>query len=157
MKTFTLALSLAVLNACGGKPDPSLPAPTIALAAGTSTLRVEVAGVHSALGMIDVALFNAADGFPGPSPIIGGAREAKANGGTLIFEFTALPAGTYAVSMQHDENGNGKLDTSLVGAPIEGYGITNNITHATSAPTFEESKVELAAGQVLQSRINVKY
>jgi uncharacterized protein (DUF2141 family) len=151
-----LILCLFVLTACGAPPSKGL-APTIKLEPGTSTLRVEIAGIRNTKGTIGCSLFNAGEGFPGASPIIDGDRQAGANGGTLQFEVPALPAGTYAVVMQHDENDNGELDTSFVGAPTEGYGVTNNITHATSGPTWDESKFELAADQVLEQRINVKY
>lgn len=157
MKLASAVVLVATLAACGGQPPSKTPEPTITLPAGTSTLKIEIAGIHSSKGAIFVALFNAAEGFPGASPIIGGSRKAPANGGSLSFDYPMLPAGTYAVSMQHDENDNGELDVSFVGAPMEGYGITNNITHATSAPTFEESKFELAANQVVEHRINVKY
>ncbi len=156
MKT-SLAVLLLILTACGAKPAADRPAPTIKLAPGTSTLRVEIAGLRNTKGTVYCSLFNAAEGFPGASPIIDGSREASATTGTLAFDFAGLPAGTYAVAMSHDENDNGQLDSNFVGAPTEGYGSTNNITHPTSAPTFDEAKVELGSGQVLQKRIDVKY
>jgi len=34
--------------------------------------------------------------------------------------------GKYAVSVFHDENSNGKLDTNFLGIPREGVGASNN-------------------------------
>ena len=37
-----------------------------------------------------------------------------------------MPVGSYAASIQHDEDGDGKLKTNFIGIPKEGVGISNN-------------------------------
>jgi uncharacterized protein (DUF2141 family) len=37
-----------------------------------------------------------------------------------VCEFPGVNAGTYAISVFHDENSNGKLDTNFMGIPREG-------------------------------------
>ena len=54
-----------------------------------------------------------------------------------------LPAGTYAVSVIQDENSNGSLDLNTFGVPTEGYGASNNVLPATSAPRFVDSTLTL--------------
>ncbi len=49
--------------------------------------------------------------------------------------FGDLPSGDYAVALFHDENGNGKLDTSL-GIPREGIGFSNNPRLLFGPPRF---------------------
>ena len=55
-----------------------------------------------------------------------------------MLRFT-LPAGTYAVQVMHDANGNDKLDTNFMGIPVEGYGFSNNPTGLRKA-TFDEAR-----------------
>jgi uncharacterized protein (DUF2141 family) len=54
------------------------------------------------------------------------------------FKITGLAAGRYAVRYYHDENLNGKMDTNLVGKPVEGYGFSNNVTGKFGPPAFEK-------------------
>lgn len=49
-----------------------------------------------------------------------------------------VPAGTYAVSLIHDENGNGKLDTAL-GMPREGFGFSRNPAISFGPPKFKSA------------------
>ena len=51
--------------------------------------------------------------------------------------------------LTHDENDNGKLDTNLVGMPVEGYGFSNN-PQVMRKQTFDEASVDVpAAGTLL--------
>jgi uncharacterized protein (DUF2141 family) len=66
-----------------------------------------------------------------------------------------LPAGRYAVSLIHDENGNGKLDTTL-GIPREGFAFSRNPAIRFGPPRYDEVSFpvgEARTGQVLR----VKY
>ncbi|MFO0599371.1 MAG: DUF2141 domain-containing protein [Myxococcaceae bacterium] len=154
-KNVTTLCTLALLSACGG-PAPAASEPTIKLATGTARLDATVANVKLSKGKVFCALFNAAEGFPGASPIIGGATSADASAATVPCQFAALPAGDYAISVFQDEDGNGKLDLNAFGAPIEGYGASNNQLPAAEAPHFDDSKVHLDDGQTLTLTINLK-
>lgn len=61
----------------------------------------------------------------------------------IVCKFENLRNGDYAVSVFNDENNNGKLDTNLFGMPTEDWGVSNNVRHVMSSPTFEESKVTI--------------
>ena len=78
-------------------------------------------------------------------------------GASAQCSFENVAPGTYAISVMHDENGNGKLDKSFIGIPTEGYGVSNNHTHAMSAPTWDESKFTVARGARLDMAISLKY
>ena len=47
----------------------------------------------------------------------------------------------------HDENGNGKLDTNVVGMPLEGYGFSNN-PQVMRKPTWDEARFEIGTADV---------
>ncbi|HXX68370.1 MAG TPA: DUF2141 domain-containing protein [Polyangiaceae bacterium] len=77
--------------------------------------------------------------------------------GTTQCSFENVSAGTYAISVMHDENDNQKLDKNFFGVPTEGYGVSNNHTHAMSSPTWEESKFTVEGGKNLGLGIGLRY
>ncbi|MBS2022286.1 MAG: DUF2141 domain-containing protein [Deltaproteobacteria bacterium] len=115
---------------------------------------VVLAGFRSAEGRLGCKLFARPDGFPEGeaerrvAPIV----EAK---GTCRFE--QVRAGTFAVAVMHDQNANDKLDKNFFGVPTEGYGVSGNKTHALSAPTWEESKFTLEAGETKVLQVSLRY
>lgn len=122
-----------------------------------ATLEVVVPQVRNAQGGLGCQLFAGAEGFPNKgaralqvvmSPIANGAARCR---------FQPVPAGSYAVAVVHDENGNQKLDSNFLGVPIEGYGVSNNKTYAMSEPRWDESRFDLAAGETRQLTIQLRY
>ena len=57
--------------------------------------------------------------------------------------FINVPAGTYAVSLFHDENNNGKMDTNMFGIPKEDYGCSNNAKGFMGPPKWADAKFEV--------------
>lgn len=67
-----------------------------------------------------------------------------------------LPApGSYAVSLIHDENGNGKLDKLLM-VPREGFGFSRNPAIRFGPPSFRAASFD-ASGEPVEQTIKVKY
>lgn len=154
----TSLVFVSLFVACAPQANSPAPAPTIRLEPGTATLRAEVGPARSSTGTVYCALFNSAEGFPGASPIVGGALSAPAvSGQRAVCEFRNLPAGDYGVSVFHDENGNEQLDVNVFSAPLEGYGATNNMLPATSAPAFAANHVRLDAGQSVTVSVRLQY
>ncbi len=56
-----------------------------------------------------------------------------------------IPKGTYAISLLQDENRNGLMDKGFLGIPKESFGFSNNPSIFAGAPSFEESRVEIAS------------
>lgn len=107
----------------------------------TSTLTVHVVGARNTKGRIGVVLFQGPEGFPSdPSKAI---RQQTADIDPRSLDarvvFRDLPYGTYAVSVLHDENGNGEMDKNFMGIPKEGYGASNNPRKRMGPPGFDEA------------------
>jgi uncharacterized protein (DUF2141 family) len=121
----------------------------------TGTLAVRVVGARNASGEIRVALFQNAEGFPGDASKALRTQPAQIDPQTLSAKvsFTGIPQGVYAVSVFHDENGNGKLDKNLVGIPKEAYGASNNPPKKMRPPTFDEAKFSLSSQQSLEIQL----
>lgn len=112
---------------------------------GASGVTIEVSVLRSQRGTVACRLYAQGGGFPSEPTHIKEQR-VKAAGPTVRCSFTELPAGTYAVAVLHDENGNGTLDTNFLGIPKEGVGVTMNPKPRMRAPRWDEAKFELAAG-----------
>jgi uncharacterized protein (DUF2141 family) len=74
------------------------------------------------------------------------AATVKINGKKALCVFKEVPAGTYGISAFHDENNDGKLDTNLVGYPIEQYCASNNARNLMSAPSWSDAKFSYRGG-----------
>jgi uncharacterized protein (DUF2141 family) len=57
--------------------------------------------------------------------------------------FENIPKGIYAISIFHDENDNGKMDTNFMGIPKEDYGCSNNASGFMGPPKWKDAKFEL--------------
>jgi uncharacterized protein (DUF2141 family) len=65
--------------------------------------------------------------------------------------FKKVPAGTYAISLFHDENDNGKMDTNFLGIPKESYGCSNNAKGFMGPPKWEDAKFEVRNKTIIQT------
>jgi uncharacterized protein (DUF2141 family) len=115
--------------------------PAAARAQEKGTLTVEISGLRSGKGAVRAAIFRDAKGFPSDWSGVVQKQEAtiSADGASALAVFKDVAPGRYAVSVIHDENGNGKLDKNFVGKPTEGYGASNNPKKRMGAPPFEEA------------------
>jgi uncharacterized protein (DUF2141 family) len=141
VKISQLALSSAILVFLLWAPFPSITAQTKDM----TTLTVRVTGARNTKGKIGVTLFQDAQGFPDDASKAIRQQSVEIDPNTMSAQatFKDLPQGTIAVSVLHDENGNGKMDKNLVGVPKEGYGASNNPKKKKRAPTFDEAKFSL--------------
>ena len=114
--------------------------------ADTGQVTVNITGVDSKKGKLQIALFNSSEDFtdkPFKTEVLD-----LANTNNLKAVFSQLPPGEYSVAAYHDKNDNGKLDKNLVGAPTEDYGFSNDNRTGMrlSAPSFDDTKFSVANG-----------
>ncbi len=119
----------------------ALPAPARAGdAANPDGIKVEVTGFRNDKGQLGCSLWPGPKGFPEDDSHITGHMWAKIQNNRGECLFRGVPAGDYAVTLFHDENGNGKFDSNFIGYPLEGYGFSNNAKARFKAPSFDETK-----------------
>lgn len=58
----------------------------------------------------------------------------------VVVTFDEIPFGDYAISVHHDVNGDGKVNTNLIGIPKEGLGSSNDAKGNFGPPKFEQAK-----------------
>jgi uncharacterized protein (DUF2141 family) len=121
----------------------------------TLSITVRVTGARNAEGKIGVALFRTAEGFPEEYSKATAGQWVQIDPHTLSAQaiFNNVPRGSYAVSVLHDENLNGKLDRSFVCLPglcmpKEGYGASNNPPKRLGPPKFDDAKFTLDRADV---------
>lgn len=122
-----------------------------------AALRIEISDVRNATGDIGCLIFNGADGYPESHEKAHRESHVKIVSGTAVCEFKNLAPGEYAAIVFHDENLNGKLDKNFLGIPREGYGASNNIRPAMSAPGFKEAAFGVKAAVPTTITIKMGY
>jgi uncharacterized protein (DUF2141 family) len=122
------------------------------LAQGQHQLIIDIAAVKNDEGNVAVALYNTESTFM-KSPFMG--KSVKAFKGSVQVTFEDVPAGTYAISVMHDANQNGKLDYRTAGIPKEGFGFSNNALSKLGVPKFEKVKLEFTGTEKIQ--ITIRY
>jgi uncharacterized protein (DUF2141 family) len=115
----------------------------LAGSAAAADLQVTVRNLLPRQGELMLALFDRAQGFPGEPAASSPAQRLRPEGDTATLVFKGLPEGRWAVIALQDLNGNGRLDTNLLGIPKEPYGASNNRLPRLSPPRFDEALVEL--------------
>lgn len=118
---------------------------SISLNAAAATLTVEVIGATDSRGHMAVAVFATPDGFPKEDARAIRRKRVPIHGTSLssTVTLTDLPAGSYAVSVFHDRNDSGKLETNFFGIPTKGYGFSNDPRPSMRAARFDEAQFEL--------------
>lgn len=83
------------------------------------------------------------EGYPAKCAIRARATAVK---GAVVLTFKDVPPGTYAVSVIHDENDDGKLTFDGAGIPIEGYGFSRDAVGRRGPPKFDDAAVTVQEG-----------
>jgi uncharacterized protein (DUF2141 family) len=137
----------------------SFAVPMVADAGETATLTIVVDGLRNGRGQVGCRLYRPSEDFArDDSPAIVGRQLVPIEDRRARCVFAGLAPGRYAVALMHDENGNRRLDTNLVGIPVEGFGFTNNAEpHTFGPPTFDEAAVVVRAGRTTAQRVRVMY
>ncbi|MFC1539068.1 DUF2141 domain-containing protein [Candidatus Latescibacterota bacterium] len=91
-------------------------------------------------GMLRVLLFQSTDGFPSDHTKSYVIKNVSIERDSVTVIIPDIPFDDYAVSVLHDENSNGKMDTNWVGLPKEGVGVSNNVKSKFGPPKYEEAK-----------------
>jgi uncharacterized protein (DUF2141 family) len=133
---------------------------TISVAAGSgpgaNVIHVTVVSLRNDNGQARCALFSSAEGFPGDADKATARTSVAIKGGTASCDFADAAPGTYAISVFHDENSNGKLDTNFIGMPKEGVGASNDAKGMFGPPKFDAAKFNFPGGR-LDLTVHIAY
>ena len=119
-------------------------------------LTVDIEGLRSRTGVVQVALFRTVEGYPQHAELAAQTRTVTVELPTTVVTFDEVEPGTWALAVLHDENANGRLDTTLLGVPKEGIGASRDATRRLGEPRFDDARFEVAADD-LHLRVAMKY
>jgi uncharacterized protein (DUF2141 family) len=124
----------------------------VAILPVSQDLEVVIKNVKNEKGVLMVGLFTSEKTFTKDA---WKGEVSRANAGTVTVIFKDVPAGKYAISVFHDANENGKLDTNFMGIPREGFGFSNDAMGTFGPPSFDKAKFKCpVAGPV---SVTLKY
>ncbi len=109
----------------------------------TGTIVVTVSPLENTRGLLRVSLFKTAEGFPNDYRRAVRTVTQPADTVYVKIELTGLPASRYAISVLHDKNSNGQLDSNWLGMPKEPWGVSNNIRRTLGPPRFKDTSFSL--------------
>lgn len=114
------------------------------MAQSSCNLIVRVENIKEVKGSLKIAIYDHENHFL--------SKEVMSDGKTIEssqieFSFEGLQEGVYAISLFHDENDNGKLDSNFIGIPSEPYAFSNNAKGMFGPPSFEQCKFEVIEGE----------
>ena len=160
---FSILLGLLMISpmhaVADDKQDPGKPK-------GDSKLVVILTGLENTKGFVRVSLYNNASSWKSSMEQERRVKDyrflkipaGKSSRGRLVINFDEIEAGTYAVSLFHDENGNGKTDKDFLGLnPTEGFGFSRNFNPRAKlrAPKFSECTFDVAKEKTTQISIKL--
>lgn len=124
------------------------------------SLLVELLEMRNTDGYIRILVFNQAEGFPDePKRAVFEMSLPAAEGQSFKLQ-DLQPGQEYALSITHDENGDGRLNTNFIGIPQEGIAVSGNPRMLFGPPSYDDCRFvltdELASGQKTLE-INMKY
>ena len=142
MKNILLAITLLLLGFSNSNAQED-----------TFELTVEITGMEADKGKVFLALYNSEDTFLKSSKTTKGTNAIVKDGKAIAY-FKGLKKGEYAVSLFHDENDNGKMDTKIFGIPKEPYGFSNNAKGFMGPPKFKDAKFTVETNKSISIEIN---
>lgn len=143
MKARTGLLALAATGLLGAAPafaDECEGRPT------GVRLDVQVTNVRAAQGQVAVTIYpDDAKRFLAPKGKLARQR-VKASVPTTSACFYLPRAGTYAIAVYHDANGDQDFNRDKVGRPTEGFGFSNDAPTRTGLPPFRAVRFPVREG-----------
>jgi uncharacterized protein (DUF2141 family) len=122
----------------------------------STTLTLELSGLRNTEGLLRVALFDSAEGYPGDSSQAIRSASLPITAIPQLVTFEDLPFGSYAVAVFHDENADSQMNVNKLGIPIEGIGFSGNPRLWKGVPSFERVEFELTRDNTIVP-IQLKY
>jgi uncharacterized protein (DUF2141 family) len=124
--------------------------------APSGTLTVTILNFRNNMGQVSVALYNKEEAFPKSPDKAVKILYAPIKDKKAVVVFESLPPGEYAISVFHDENKNGKMDSNFFGIPKEGIGASNNARGHLGPPHYKDAKFNFN-GSIQSMSINLVY
>ncbi len=147
MKLLFLILLAVIIMGCGkASAEGEEPREAVETSSGVTTLlTVQITGFEEISGFARMVIFNSEEGFPRDTAQGVYSASEPVNSDPVTFTIESLEPGTYAITVYHDEDGDGELDMKFYGPPSEKVGTSNDARGRMGAPSFEDACFTLAS------------
>ena len=114
------------------------------------TLTIEVASFENTKGVLRVCVTDKKDDFLKSCAF---SKIVTVEDDTVSLKIENIEKGNYAVSVYHDENNSGILETGGVfGIPLEPYGFSNN-PNMTFGPSYKKSVFKMTSDKNISIKL----
>jgi len=115
------------------------------------SITVAIGNLQSNNGKVMIALYNSEETYMKTryKDAIAEIKDLKSSA-----VFAGIPAGTYAISIFHDENDNNELDSNRMRIPTEPYGFSNNARGLMGPASYDDASFKVQEN--VEIRIDVK-
>jgi uncharacterized protein (DUF2141 family) len=105
-----------------------------------ATLTVVINDVRSDVGVLNIGIYDNKNDWLGSSTVQKRSLKVREHNveGVVTTSFNVEP-GEYAISVHHDDNDNGKMDTNFIGIPKEPTGLSNGAVAKFGPPKYEDA------------------
>ena len=114
-------------------------------ATGHASLTIHIERISPRGGILRLGVYDAAHYADDNAKPVASA-DVPATLGEVNITLKDLAPGRYAIEAFQDINGNGKMDTSWIGLPLEPYGFSRDARPFLSKPGFNATAFSLAPG-----------
>ncbi|MGB3166089.1 MAG: DUF2141 domain-containing protein [Alteraurantiacibacter sp.] len=150
------ASALALLSAAAATPLAAVPAGVGAGVETGATVTVQVTNMRNTDGVVRACMTRDEGRFPRCQGAAHSYRVVIPAGEAATLRFTDVAAGTYAIALLHDENGNGRADRALGMMPKEGFGFSRDAPVRMGPPDFADAAITVGTAPVRQT-IRMRY
>ncbi|MEM6736015.1 MAG: DUF2141 domain-containing protein [Bacteroidota bacterium] len=113
---------------------------------------ITIENIKSTKGVVIVALFDNEDSF---LKKVYRSKTLSLDEAKNLIRFEGIPEGRYAVSVIHDENENGELDTNWAGIPKEPFGFSRKSFGSFGPPSFEDTCIQVK-NEIAKATVKMK-
>ena len=106
----------------------------------SATLTVVISDVRSDVGALNIGIYDNKNDWLGSTTVQKRSLTVLENNvdGVVTTSFEVEP-GEYAISVHHDDNDNGKMDTNFIGIPKEPTGLSNGAVPKFGPPKYKDA------------------
>ena len=143
-RMWIVVAAVAVVAAASGKAQESEGADPETV----NEIVVEILGLENDQGQIGCRIFSKEDGFPDKKEKADKQLYSKPKSKKGSCTFSGYKPGTYAISVMHDLDNSGDLNTSMVGRPKEPWGVSNDApARRFGPPLYEDCTFKYEGGK----------
>jgi len=116
------------------------------LKAQDSQLELRINNIKPGPGIVRIAVCESPDQFPDNPGKHYSLPKEEINNNSISLVIQGLRPGAYAITLLDDKNGNGEMDTGILGIPKEGFGFSNDVKPTRKPPSFEKCTFQVREG-----------